>query len=179
MFNETVFPGLTTSVQLSSPSYTSTFSPKSRLNTLLTLHCCTQSQSAAFLDNTNNLSNSSSLSTSPNTLTYTFPLPNSPIQTLLMPHLPMHSTSTSVHIPDSDYSAPILDDTTITNSLALSPDTTELPLPSHITREPSLSSNLTSVNPNTTSQYLMQTSSKSGIHKPKMGYAAQVDYAVT
>uniref|UniRef100_A0A2N9IPP4 Integrase catalytic domain-containing protein n=1 Tax=Fagus sylvatica TaxID=28930 RepID=A0A2N9IPP4_FAGSY len=147
LFNETVFPGLTTSVQSSSSLQTSTFSPESWLNTLITLHCCSQSHSLASLGNTTTLHDSSPLSNSPTTI------PN----TLIYQSVPM-----------SDATA-VLDATATSQTPAISLDITE----------PSLHyPNLISVNTNTF-HHPMQTKSKSGIHKPKLGYATQVDYTVT
>uniref|UniRef100_A0A2N9ITN0 Reverse transcriptase Ty1/copia-type domain-containing protein n=1 Tax=Fagus sylvatica TaxID=28930 RepID=A0A2N9ITN0_FAGSY len=92
-----------------------------------------------------------------------FPLSNSPTQPLLPSQPPISPTLVSV---------PRTDNTTITPDPTLPPDTTNISLPT-------ASSNSNSVAPNTTSQHPMQTRSKSGIHKPKLGYAAQIDYTIT
>uniref|UniRef100_A0A2N9IXE5 Integrase catalytic domain-containing protein n=1 Tax=Fagus sylvatica TaxID=28930 RepID=A0A2N9IXE5_FAGSY len=169
LFNETVFPGLTTSIQSSSSLQTSTFSPESWLNTLITLHCCSQSHSLASLGNTTTLHDSSPLSNSPTTIPNTLTVPNSPIPPLLTSHLPIHSISTSDNPPHSTNTVPISDATATSQTPTLSPDIVEtsLHLPNPI-----------SVNTNT-SHHPMQTRSKSGIHKPKLGYATEVDYTVT
>ena len=69
LFNETIFPGLTTSKQFNSFPQTSTFSPDCWLDTLLSLHCCTQNHNSSFDPVDSNLSltpqGSSSLSNSP------------------------------------------------------------------------------------------------------------------
>uniref|UniRef100_A0A2N9J6E2 Integrase catalytic domain-containing protein n=1 Tax=Fagus sylvatica TaxID=28930 RepID=A0A2N9J6E2_FAGSY len=175
LFNETVFPGLTTSVQSSSSLQTSTFSPESWLNTLITLHCCSQSHSLASLGNTTTLHDSSPLSNSPTTIPNTLLVPNSPIPPLLTSHLPIHSTSTSDNPPHSPNIAPMSDATAVSDATA----TSQTPALSPDIAEPSLHlPNPISVNTNT-SHHPMQTRSKSGIHKPKQGYAAQVDYTVT
>ena len=68
LFNETTFPGLTTSKQFNSFPQTSIFSPDCWLDTLLSLHCCTQNHSSVS-DPVDYLSpppqGSSSLSNSP------------------------------------------------------------------------------------------------------------------
>uniref|UniRef100_A0A2N9GQ99 Integrase catalytic domain-containing protein n=1 Tax=Fagus sylvatica TaxID=28930 RepID=A0A2N9GQ99_FAGSY len=116
-----------------------------------------------------------------------FPLSNSPTQPLLPSQPPISPTLVSV--PRTDSTSPIdpplllssfnlppntsiPPDTTITPDPTLPPDTTNISLPT-------ASSNSNSVAPNTTSQHPMQTRSKSGIHKPKLGYAAQIDYTIT
>uniref|UniRef100_A0A2N9I5K9 Reverse transcriptase Ty1/copia-type domain-containing protein n=1 Tax=Fagus sylvatica TaxID=28930 RepID=A0A2N9I5K9_FAGSY len=176
LFNETVFPDLTTSVQPSSSPQTSTFSPESWLNTLITLHCCTQSQSLASLDNTTTLHDSFPLSNSLTAIPNTLTVPNSPIPPPLTSHLPIHSTSTSYNPPDSTNTIPmsdatvILDATATSQNPALSPDITE----------PSLHSpNPISVNTNTTSHHPMQTRYKARLVAKGFHQQQGVDYDET
>uniref|UniRef100_A0A2N9E4D6 Reverse transcriptase Ty1/copia-type domain-containing protein n=1 Tax=Fagus sylvatica TaxID=28930 RepID=A0A2N9E4D6_FAGSY len=87
LFNENMFPGLSTSQQPNSLSQTSTFSPDSWLTTLLSLHSCTHSQvsSSASLDS--NISDSTPASwSSPSDITpasWSLPLSSGSPQSLL------------------------------------------------------------------------------------------------
>uniref|UniRef100_A0A2N9FLZ2 Integrase catalytic domain-containing protein n=1 Tax=Fagus sylvatica TaxID=28930 RepID=A0A2N9FLZ2_FAGSY len=167
LFNETMFPGLITSQQPNSLSQTSTFSPDCWLNTLL--HSCTHSQvsSSASLD-----SNLSDSTISP----WSSPLSNSSPQSLLPTDL------SSIPISDRDPST--LTSNAIPSLPITFPDTSNLPLPTVSPDIPTLPLNTATSNPNptaphTTSQHPMQTRSKSGIYKPKLGYAAHIDYNIT
>uniref|UniRef100_A0A2N9IMV8 Reverse transcriptase Ty1/copia-type domain-containing protein n=1 Tax=Fagus sylvatica TaxID=28930 RepID=A0A2N9IMV8_FAGSY len=148
---------------------TSAFSPDSWLNTLLSFHSCTHSQISTSepLD--------SNLSPTPPCLSL---LSNGPSQSLLPSSVPISdsdpSTSTSNTTPDT--SNPPLP--------TASPDTSNPPLPTAFPNTsnlplPPATSNPNSTAPNTTSQHPMQTRSKSGIFKPKLGYAAHIDYTIT
>uniref|UniRef100_A0A2N9EHT6 Reverse transcriptase Ty1/copia-type domain-containing protein n=1 Tax=Fagus sylvatica TaxID=28930 RepID=A0A2N9EHT6_FAGSY len=79
---------------------------------------------------------------------------NLPIQSIV----PSHDSSPSDPIPDA---------------ILLSTQTSE---PTLLPNEPSSTTSDTSL---TSTQHPMQTRSKSGIHKPKLGYVAQVDYTLT
>jgi hypothetical protein len=173
LFNENTFPGLITSQQPNSLSPNSTFSPDCWLNTLLSLHSCTHSQvpSSASLDS--NLSD--------RTLS---PLSNSSPQALLSIDLSsVPITSPSTLTSNTISSLPITPN--ITPSLPIiSPAASNLPLPIVSPDIPTLPLNTASSHPNpiappTTSQHPMQTRSKSGIFKPKLGYAAHIDYTTT
>uniref|UniRef100_A0A2N9HLD4 Integrase catalytic domain-containing protein n=1 Tax=Fagus sylvatica TaxID=28930 RepID=A0A2N9HLD4_FAGSY len=78
----------------------------------------------------------------------------------------------------------LLHSNTIPSLPITSPATSNLPLPTVSPDIPTLPLNTATSNPNptaphTTSQHPMQTRSKSGIYKPKLGYAAHIDYNTT
>uniref|UniRef100_A0A2N9IH28 Reverse transcriptase Ty1/copia-type domain-containing protein n=1 Tax=Fagus sylvatica TaxID=28930 RepID=A0A2N9IH28_FAGSY len=159
LFNETGFPGLHTSDQSNSSPQITAFSSDIWLNTLHTLHCCAHNQAPILtvLDN---------IPTLPPTLhtdTPSFPsasvLPHSPNQSPVVP------ISVSCH--DSRFTA-------------LTPDTIILSThPSESTLLPNEPSTITSDTSLPISQHPMQSKSKKGIYKPKLGYAAQIDYTLT
>jgi transposase InsO family protein len=164
LFNETIFPSLITSQQSNSFSQTSNYSSDCWLNTLLLLHRCTQNHASVSASLHSDLSSQNHASVSAYLDSdLSFPLSNSPTQPLLPSQPPISPTLVLV---------PRTDNTTITPDPTLPPDTTNISLPT-------ASSNSNSVAPNTTSQHPMQTRSKSGIHKPKLGYTAQIDYTIT
>uniref|UniRef100_A0A2N9F167 Reverse transcriptase Ty1/copia-type domain-containing protein n=1 Tax=Fagus sylvatica TaxID=28930 RepID=A0A2N9F167_FAGSY len=167
---------------------TLTFSPDCWLNTLLSLHSCTHNQISASEPLDSNISPTPQCSS---------PLSNSPPQSLLPSQLPIPTDLSLIPIYDSDPSiftsnaTPSLSNTLNlpldTSNLPLptaSPNTSNLPLPTASPNTsnlplPTASSNPNSTASNTISQHPMQTRSKSGIHKPKLGYAAQIDYTIT
>ena len=153
LFNETIFPGLHTSDQsISSPQITA-LSSDIWLNTLHTLHCCAQNQATipTVLDN---------IPTLPPTLHIN---PSSLPSASVLPHSPNQSPAATISVscPDNRVTAPTLDNITLSTPLPNEP--------SHITSDTSL----------TISQHPMQTKSKNGIYKPKLGYAAQTNYTLT
>uniref|UniRef100_A0A2N9FFT0 Reverse transcriptase Ty1/copia-type domain-containing protein n=1 Tax=Fagus sylvatica TaxID=28930 RepID=A0A2N9FFT0_FAGSY len=158
LFNETVFPGLHTSDQSNSSPQITAFSSDIWLNTLHTLHYCAQNQAPipTVLD---------SIPTLPPTLhTDTPSLPSASVS----PHSPNQSPAVpiSVSCHDSRFIAP-------------TPDTIILSThPSESTLLPNEPSTITSDTSFPTSQHPMQTRSKNDIYKPKLGYAAQIDYTL-
>jgi hypothetical protein len=159
LFNETVFPGLHTSDQSKSSPQITALSSDIWLNTLHPLHCCAQNQAPipTVLD---------SIPTLPPTLHTDTPIiPSASV----LPHSPNQSpvVPISVPCPDSSFTAP-------------TPDA--IPLSTHPSESTLLSSEPSTTTSDTTlpiSQQPMQTRSKNGIYKPKLGYAAQVDYTLT
>uniref|UniRef100_A0A2N9H8A2 Integrase catalytic domain-containing protein n=1 Tax=Fagus sylvatica TaxID=28930 RepID=A0A2N9H8A2_FAGSY len=141
------------------------------LATLLSLHSCTHIQvsSSASLD-----SNISDRPISP----WSSTLSNGSPQSLLPADL------SSVPISDRDPST--LTSNAIPPLPITSPATSNIPLPTVSPDIPNLPLNTATTNPatsnpnptapHTTSQHPMQTRSKSGIFKPKLGYAAHIDY---
>jgi hypothetical protein len=174
LFNENMFPGLSTSQQPNSLSQTSTFSPDCWLTTLLSLHSCTHSQvsSSASLDS--NISDRTLSS-------WSSPLSSSSPQSLLpadLSSVPMSdrdpSTLTSNAIPPLHITSPAPSNIPLPT---VSPDIPNLPL--NTAPSNPATSNLNPTAPHTTSHHPMQTRSKSGIFKPKLGYAAHIDYKTT
>uniref|UniRef100_A0A2N9J617 Integrase catalytic domain-containing protein n=1 Tax=Fagus sylvatica TaxID=28930 RepID=A0A2N9J617_FAGSY len=174
LFNEHMFPGLSTSQQPNSLSQPSTFSPDCWLTTLLSLHSCTHSQvsSSASLDSNISDRTLSSWSSS---------LSSSSPQSLLPADLssdPMSardpSTLTSTAIPPLHITSPAPSNIPLPT---VSPDIPNLPL--NTAPSNPAASNLNPTAPPTTSHHPMQTRSKSGIFKPKLGYAAHIDYKTT
>jgi transposase InsO family protein len=185
LFNETIFPGLSTSQQSNSSSQTSNYSSDCWVNTLNLLHCCTQNPASvsASLDSDPSSQHHVSVSASLDS-DLSVPLSNSPTQPLLQQPI----SPTLISVTSSDSTSPICPsidppllpnpNTTITPATILTPDPI-LPPDTPILSLPTASLNPNSAAPNTTSQHPMQTRSKSGIHKPKLGYAAQIDYTIT
>ena len=159
LFNETVFPGLHTSDQSKSSPQITALSFDIWLNTLHPLHCCAQNQAPipTVLD---------SIPTLPPTLHTDTPIiPSASV----LPHSPNQSPAVPILVPcpDSSFTAPTPD------AIPLSTH------PSESTLLPSEPSTTTSDTTLPISQQPMQTRSKNGIYKPKLGYAAQVDYNLT
>uniref|UniRef100_A0A2N9HHW9 Integrase catalytic domain-containing protein n=1 Tax=Fagus sylvatica TaxID=28930 RepID=A0A2N9HHW9_FAGSY len=185
LFNETIFPGLSTSQQSTSSSQTSNYSSDCWVNTLNLLHCCTQNPASvsASLDSDPSSQHHVSVSASLDS-DLSVPLSNSPTQPLLQQPI----SPTLISVTSSDSTSPICPSidppllpnphTTITPATILTPDPI-LPPDTTTLSLPTASLTPTSVAPNTTSQHPMQTRSKSGIHKPKLGYTAQIDYTIT
>uniref|UniRef100_A0A2N9G595 Integrase catalytic domain-containing protein n=1 Tax=Fagus sylvatica TaxID=28930 RepID=A0A2N9G595_FAGSY len=160
LFNENMFPGLSTSQQPNSLSQTSTFSPDSWLTTLLSLHSCTHSQvsSSASLDS--NISDSTPASwSSPSDIT--------PVMRSIYPNIQCHAYHYLLHLQLHQTSLYPL-------YLQIYPILTLNTAPSH-----PATSNINPPAPHITSNHPMQTRSKSGIFKPKLGYAALIDYKTT
>jgi hypothetical protein len=172
LFNESIFPGLK---HASDITVTAADSQKSShlsldfwLNTLLSSHICSHTTtdilSAIHSPHTStfpipectSLSNRSSVSSPPlpNSFSQSFTAPS---DTLLLPTSPPHITP----------------DTTLSSSpnIALSPSP-------HTSSAP-IVSNPASPIPIPPPTHHMQTRSKSGIFKPKLGYTAKVDYSTT
>ena len=194
LFNESVFPGLKHPNDTSiSPAISQTTSA-TWLNKLMSLHTCSHYPQV----NPNSSVEQSPMPTGPSTASFaSFPILADPIPAdlLTLPDTPI------TPLPTSPYISPISLPTTATHvplptpisvslnisHVSLPTAATHVPLPTAIF-VPSLSplSNLTHpAVPNFKAAPLppvthpMQTQSKSGIFKPKLGYKAQIDYSIT
>uniref|UniRef100_A0A2N9HH13 Integrase catalytic domain-containing protein n=1 Tax=Fagus sylvatica TaxID=28930 RepID=A0A2N9HH13_FAGSY len=163
LFNETIFPGLSTSQQSTSSSQTSNYSSDCWVNTLNLLHCCTQNPASvsASLDSDPSSQHHVSVSASLDS-DLSVPLSNSPTQPLLQQPI----SPTLISVTSSDSTSPICPSidppllpnphTTITPATILTPDPI-LPPDTTTLSLPTASLTPTSVAPNTTSQHPMQT----------------------
>ncbi len=156
LFNETIFSGLTHSTDALHSSDTHTISSNTWITTLTSLHTCPHTPQI------NPLPTESNTASPTNTSLYlSFPLPNSPLPSPISSaeshSSPSHASPQSHSPLPAAITAPIPTSTTLT-SLPSSP----LPVPP--------------VPPNT---HPMQTRSKNGIFKPKLGYTAHTNYTLT
>uniref|UniRef100_A0A2N9GCI3 Integrase catalytic domain-containing protein n=1 Tax=Fagus sylvatica TaxID=28930 RepID=A0A2N9GCI3_FAGSY len=170
LFNEKVFPGLKHPT-VSSSQFPASPSVDSWLNILLLQHTCSHNSLTPLA------TYSSSLSTAPipdHTAPYSSPLPTASIpdhtaefNVPLLSHIPLPTgfTNNPTPIPTSLPTNPIPNLHSDTVPLSDNTHSTDMPLPH---------THLPLVVP-----HPMQTRSKSGIVKPKLTYAALIDYALT
>uniref|UniRef100_A0A2N9G021 Integrase catalytic domain-containing protein n=1 Tax=Fagus sylvatica TaxID=28930 RepID=A0A2N9G021_FAGSY len=156
LFNETIFPGLTHSTDALHSSATHIISPNTWMITLPSSHTCSHTPHLTPLPTESNTASSTNTS-----LPLPFSLPNSPLPS---PFSSAESHSSPSHASPQSHS-PI-------------PATSPAPIPTSITLTslPTPSLPVPPVPPNT---HPMQTRSKNGIFKPKLGYAAHTDYTLT
>ena len=184
LFKKSVFPGLKHAPDTTASQKSSQFSPDLWLNTLLSLHLC--SHTSLSID-----TNRDTLSTTLSPHTSTESVLTLPTQEFTS--LSNRSIVSSQSLPNSSNAS--------SQPFTAAPDTTSLPHnPSHITLDATILSSLNTTSspsplvhtssthtvPNPVSDipilpptHPMQTRSKIGIFKPKLGYTAKVDYSTT
>jgi hypothetical protein len=177
LFNESIFPGLKHPNDTSiSPAISQTTSA-TWLNTLMSLHTCSHNPQVS----PNSSVEPSPMPTGPSTASSApLPIPADPI-----PLSPTYISADLITLPDTPIT-PLPTSPNISH-VSLPTVATHVPLPTPISvPSPSPLLNLThTAVPNFTAALLppvthpMQTRSKSGIFKPKLGYTAQVDYSIT
>jgi hypothetical protein len=180
LFHETIFPGLHPSDQSDPSPQITPFSPDTWLTTLHTLHCCAQNQASIH----------TGLDSIPATLHTATPQASIPtgldcIPTLPQPFhpntLPLPSASVLPSSPNQSPAFPLPvccpnSRVTVPTPATILPNVPNVPESNILPNVPSPIPPQIHLH---TSQHPMQTRSKSGIYKPKLGYAAQVDYTVT
>uniref|UniRef100_A0A2N9HE34 Integrase catalytic domain-containing protein n=1 Tax=Fagus sylvatica TaxID=28930 RepID=A0A2N9HE34_FAGSY len=164
LFNECIFPGLTHSSDTVNPPAIQHLSSDAWINSLLSLHTCIHSPTPP-------LSTESTVvpSTSPHPQT-TLPLSTSPLPSSIFSPVENFSAESSSADSSSADSSPANSSQSQKTILPQSQSPLASALP-----EPILNPTPMSIQPT----HPMQTRSKSGIVKPKLGYAVQVDYSTT
>uniref|UniRef100_A0A2N9E3A6 Integrase catalytic domain-containing protein n=1 Tax=Fagus sylvatica TaxID=28930 RepID=A0A2N9E3A6_FAGSY len=193
MFNESVFPGLTHTSGTAISSALSQITPATWLHNLLSLHTCSHNPqvhpNSSFepsLRSTGPSQASSAPTLTPTPACSTLSPIYTPADTIILPNSPQTSlpNSPQTSLPNSPNTSPIPMPipAILSSPLPLtSPSVDPISAPSP---SPLLPLTHTAI-PNSTKPPLppvthpMQTRSKSGIFKPKVGFAAHVDYSVT
>uniref|UniRef100_A0A2N9GH47 Integrase catalytic domain-containing protein n=1 Tax=Fagus sylvatica TaxID=28930 RepID=A0A2N9GH47_FAGSY len=162
LFNETIFPGLTHSTDALHSSATHIISPNTWMTTIPSSHTCSHTPPLPTLPTESNTA-------SPTNTSLPLPLPNSPLPSPFS-SAESHSSSAESHSSSAESHSSPTSPTPI-------PATSPTPIPTSITLTtlPTPSLPVPSVPPNT---HPMQTRSKNGIFKPKLGYAAHTDYTL-
>jgi transposase InsO family protein len=168
LFNESTFPSLkhSTDQHTASPQ-----SAENWLHNLLLLHSCDHTPIVTTLPS----QEPSSLPSSPSNTSRsdTIPMPM-PIPLTLSPSV------TALNLSDSalstGFSPQPSSTSTVQNPLA---STSPSPIPPVKTNDPTIPTSAPITNPTPPLQHHMQTRSKHGIFKPKVSYAAHIDYTTT
>jgi transposase InsO family protein len=172
LFNESTFPGLKHSTDQHSASPQSA---KNWLHNLLLLHSCDHTPIVTTFPSQepNSLPSSPSNTSRSDTMPIPMPMPIS----MPMP-IPLNLSSSVAALN--------LSDSPLSTGFSLQPSSTSTvqttlasPLPPVNTNDPTIPTSATITNPTPPLQHHMQTRSKHGIFKPKVSYAAHIDYTTT
>jgi transposase InsO family protein len=168
LFNESTFPGLKHSTDQHTASIQSA---ENWLHNLLLLHSCDHTPIVTTIPSQESSSLPSSHSNTSTSDTLPMPMP--------MP-IPLPQPVAALNLSDSPlptgFSPQPSSRSTVQNPLA---STSHSPLPLVNTNDPTIPSSTPITNPPPPLQHHMQTRSKHGIFKPKVSYAAQIDYTTT
>jgi hypothetical protein len=154
LFNENIYPGLTHSIDAFHPSDTHNISSDAWITTLTSFHTCTHTPPIPPLSTESNTA-------SPTNIPLPLPLPNSPLPS---PISSTESQQSQRHVSPQSHSP-----------LPPAP-TKSIPTSTTVTLLPTSPLPVPQVPPIT---HPMQTRSKNGIFKPKLGYIAHIDYSLT
>jgi transposase InsO family protein len=185
MFNESVFPGLTHTSGTAISSALSQMTPNTWINNLISLHTCSHNPqvhpNSSFdpsLRSTGPSQASSAPTLTPTPVCSTLSPIYTPADTITLPNSPQTS------LPNSPNTSPIIlpIPAILSSPLPLaspSVDPISAPSPSPLLPLTHTAIQNSTKPPLPPVTHPMQTRSKSGIYKPKVGFTAHVDYSVT